>query len=53
MLAEEVVAHMGEDKAFSFVLFLDAIEKDDSVVEGDETAFRQSWKRPKWDVMQE
>jgi len=51
-LAEEAVDHMGEDKAFGFVLFLDAVEKSDRVVERDEAAFRQTWRRPKWDVMQ-
>ena len=52
-LAEQAVAHMGEDKAFSFVLFLDAIEKSDTIVEHDAKAFAASWQRPKWDVMQE
>jgi hypothetical protein len=51
-LAEQAVANMGADKAFSFVLFLDAIEKSDAVVERDSDAFRGSWERPKWDVMQ-
>ncbi len=52
LLAEEAVEHMGKDDAFSFVLFLDAIEKSNTVVVGDEAAFRHSWQRPKWDVMQ-
>jgi hypothetical protein len=52
-LAEEVVDHMGEGKPFSFVLFLDAIEKDDEIVERDAEAFKQSWKRPKWDILQQ
>jgi len=52
-LAEQAVEHMGADKAFSFVLFLDAVEKSDVVVERDEAAFRESWQRPKWDVMQQ
>jgi uncharacterized protein YycO len=51
-LAEQAVAHMGGEQAFSFVLFLDAVEKDDTVVERDEAAFRTSWTRPKWDVLQ-
>ncbi len=52
-LAEQVVAEMGEGGAFSFVLFLDAVEKTDSIVERDAAAFMESWRRPKWDVMQE
>jgi len=51
-LAEQAVAEMGDDKAFSFVLFLDAVEKNDSIIERDADAFTASWKRPKWDVMQ-
>ena len=52
-LAEEVTDHLGNDEAFRFVLFLDAIEKTDSIIERDETAFRASWSRPKWDVLQQ
>lgn len=52
-LAEQAVAEMGEGKAFSFVLFLDALEKDKTVVERDEAAFRASWQRPKWDILQQ
>ena len=52
-LAELVVDNMGEGKPFSFVLFLDAVEKADMIVERDAEAFRQSWNRPKWDVLQQ
>ncbi|MBN2162351.1 MAG: hypothetical protein JXR25_01345 [Pontiellaceae bacterium] len=52
-LAETSVKNMGKDGAFSFVLFLDAIERRDVVVERDQAAFCQSWQRPKWDVMQQ
>ena len=51
-LAEEAVANMGEGEAFSFILFLDAVERDDVIVARDAEAFRDSWKRPKWDVLQ-
>ncbi|MEN8255719.1 MAG: YiiX/YebB-like N1pC/P60 family cysteine hydrolase [Verrucomicrobiota bacterium] len=51
-LAEQAVAEMGEGGAFSFVLFLDAVEKSDTIVARDEDAFKASWQRPKWDVMQ-
>ena len=51
-LAETAVEHMGTNDAFSFVLFLDAVEKDQRVFERDEQAFRTSWQRPKWDLMQ-
>jgi hypothetical protein len=52
-LAEMAVEHMGPDEAFSFVLFLDAVEKENEVVERDEAVFRSSWQRPKWDIMQQ
>jgi hypothetical protein len=52
-LAEQAVESMGEGRAFSFVLFLDAVEKSDTVVERDAEAFKASWQRPKWDVMQD
>lgn len=52
-LAEQAVEHMGENGAFSFVLFLDAVEKSDEILARDVDAFKASWKRPKWDVMQD
>ncbi|MDF7808947.1 YiiX/YebB-like N1pC/P60 family cysteine hydrolase [Pontiellaceae bacterium B12219] len=52
-LAEQAVASLGPDGAFSFVLFLDAVEKTDEVKLGDVAAFKESWQRPKWDVLQE
>ncbi|WP_168442254.1 YiiX/YebB-like N1pC/P60 family cysteine hydrolase [Pontiella desulfatans] len=52
-LAEQAVASMGEGQAFSFVLFLDAVEKSNSIVERNAEAFKESWQRPKWDVMQD
>ena len=52
-LAEQAVAEMGDHRAFSFVLFLDALEKSDTIVEQDEDIFKASWERPKWDVMQQ
>lgn len=52
-LVEQAAAEMGDDGAFSFVLFLDAVEKSDEVVERGAEAFRGSWQRPKWDVLQE
>jgi len=52
-LAEQAVSEMGEGGAFEFVLFLDAVEKSDEIVLGDEEAFKASWQRPKWDVLQD
>lgn len=52
-LAREAVANMGEDEAFSFVLFLDAVEKDGMIVARDAESFKDSWKRPKWDILQQ
>jgi hypothetical protein len=51
-LAEEAVANMGDGQSFSFILFLDAVERDDVIVARGAEAFRDSWKRPKWDVLQ-
>ncbi|MDF7801950.1 YiiX/YebB-like N1pC/P60 family cysteine hydrolase [Pontiellaceae bacterium B1224] len=53
LLAEQAVESIGPDGAFSFVLFLDAVEKTDEVKLGDIAAFKESWQRPKWDVLQE
>lgn len=52
-LAEQAVAEMGEGEAFEFVLFLDAVEKSDEIILGDAESFKQSWQRPKWDVLQD
>ena len=41
-----------EPAPFDFVLFLDASEALQTVEEGDFGAFRQSWSRPKWDILQ-
>lgn len=38
---------------FDFVLFIDSSEKKNMAFEGSLEAFRQSWKRPKWDIMME
>ena len=37
---------------FEFVYFLDGVEKSESAVVSTEAQFKQSWKRPKWDVVQ-
>lgn len=53
-MAEQMAGRMeGEDAAFTFVLFLDAVEKEGLVRERDVAAFRASPARPKWDLMQE
>jgi len=49
-MVEQIAAHLRD--AFSFVLFLDASEKEERVVEGDQRSFATSWTRPKWDVLQ-
>ena len=51
-MVTQIVQNMGSDQAFSFVLFLDALEKEKRVVERNEQMFRQSPNRPKWDIMQ-
>jgi len=52
-MVEQAIGNMGDGSApFSFVLFLDALEKTDVIVEGDAVAFKASWARPKWDIMQ-
>jgi len=50
-MVEQAIDNLGD--RFSFVLFLDAKEKSDIVVEGDIEDFCASWSRPKWDIMQE
>jgi len=49
-MVEQIAANLRD--AFSFVLFLDASEKENRVVEGTRESFVQSWSRPKWDIMQ-
>lgn len=52
-MAEQIVDRLdGPDAAFTFVLFLDAVEKKQLVKERDATAFKASWTRPKWDLLQ-
>ncbi len=52
-LAEQAAAHLGGNDAFSFVLFLDAVEKSGTIVERGADAFKASWQRPKWDILQQ
>lgn len=40
-----------EDRQLDFVAFLDGQEKAGRADEADETALRDSWKRPKWHVL--
>jgi hypothetical protein len=42
----------GLNESFSFVFFLDAVEREQRVVEGTKSSFVKSWARPKWDVLQ-
>ena len=52
-MIEQVIENLdGDDAAFSFVLFLDALEKTDAVVEQNVDSFKASWSRPKWDILQ-
>jgi hypothetical protein len=47
-------ASMGtQGQLFDFVYFLDGIEKEKRAVPRDADALRASWRRPKWDVLQE
>ncbi len=41
------------DAALRFVFFIDARERQQAVVVADEAAFRSSWRRAKWDIVQE
>jgi hypothetical protein len=41
-----------QDEQFGFAWFLDGRERDRLASFADEAAFRASWKRPKWDVVQ-
>lgn len=52
-LVEQVIEQLGDEGApFSFVLFLDALERSNRILEQDVDAFRHSWLRPKWDILQ-
>lgn len=42
-----------KDEQMTFAWFLDGTEKGKSAVFADVDAFRASWKRPKWDVVQQ
>ncbi len=49
----QIIENLGGDNpAFTFVLFLDALEKSKTIVEQDAAAFKASGSRPKWDIMQ-
>ena len=41
-----------EDAALEFVLFLDGSEKDGRAYPADAATFRETWRRPKWDIAQ-
>ena len=47
------LAHGTEEQALEFVFFLDGREKQGDAVARDEATFRESWRRPKWDVLQQ
>ncbi|MGE4489429.1 MAG: YiiX/YebB-like N1pC/P60 family cysteine hydrolase [Kiritimatiellales bacterium] len=50
-MVQQIADHLRD--AFSFVLFLDASEKQNRVIEGSAESFAASWNRPKWDILQE
>ncbi|MDP2342426.1 MAG: YiiX/YebB-like N1pC/P60 family cysteine hydrolase [Deltaproteobacteria bacterium] len=43
----------GKDEQFTFAWFLDGTEKGGNAKFVDAAAFRASWKRPKWDIVQQ
>ena len=42
-----------KEPELEFVYFLDGREKEGDALVSDVAAFRESWRRPKWDVLQE
>jgi hypothetical protein len=53
LMAEQMSRSISTPESkFSFVLFLDAIEKEGRIVERGVDEFKRSWSRPKWDIMQ-
>ena len=44
--------HGQPDAQLDFVYFIDALEKERRALVADEEAFLESWKRPRWDIMQ-
>lgn len=41
------------DGPLEFVYFIDGREKENKAIVGTEKSFRKSWRRPKWDTMQQ
>lgn len=53
-LVRQFDAHFDQpERPLDFVYFLDGREKEGYAVHRDAEAFRSSWRRPKWDVLQE
>jgi hypothetical protein len=53
-MIEQAIENMGDETApFSFVLFLDAEERTERVIERDAEAFKGTYARPKWDILQQ
>jgi hypothetical protein len=50
--ANEYARFYAQSNELDFVAFLEAIEAEGKAVRSDEAAFRESWKRIKWDVAQ-
>ena len=53
MVAQAISNMESDQDPFAFVFFLDAKEKTGVIVEGDAEAFKSSWARPKWDILQQ
>ncbi|MCK5850839.1 MAG: hypothetical protein KAH23_07980 [Kiritimatiellae bacterium] len=52
-IAKKFDTELGKETAqLDFVMFLDGSEKEQKAVRKDVNAFRKSYKRPKWDIMQ-
>lgn len=53
-MVEQAIENMGDETAsFTFVFFLDAVERTDRIIEQDVEAFMASYVRPKWDILQQ
>jgi hypothetical protein len=56
--ANLMVKHFGEnlggdEPMYEFVLFIDAVEKEQRTFFSDQASFEQTWARTKWDVAQQ
>ncbi len=54
LMVQHFAEHLaGPDAPYEFVLFIDAVEKEQRTFFSDQAAFEGSWARTKWDIAQQ